>query len=72
MRFANVGTLDRMIRILLGAAFIALPFLREEILLSSATGIAATAVGVILILTAIVQFCPIYGILGLRTRRKSS
>lgn len=69
MRFANVGTADRLIRLLIGAGLIALPFF-ADIEPSAPSGIAFIAVGVILVITAVVKFCPIYGILGWRTRPK--
>ena len=71
MKFANVGTADRILRILLGAVLIALPFFVASIAIPSVPGIACVAIGAILIVTALVQFCPIYGIFGLRTRPRS-
>lgn len=68
MKFANVGTADRLLRLIIGAAFIAAPFLMSQIEPQSAPGVAAIVVGAILIVTAIIRFCPIYGIFGWRTR----
>ena len=70
MRFANVGTADRIIRIILGLALIAVPFLVDTITPASPIGIACFVGAIIMIGTALVQFCPIYGIFGLRTRPK--
>lgn len=71
MRFANVGSADRLLRLIIGAVLIALPFFVPSLELPSTLGIVATVAGFILIVTAIVQFCPIYGIFGLRTRPKN-
>lgn len=68
MRFANVGSFDRILRIILGAALLALPFVWGGIAPQAVAGIAAIVAGLVLIVTAIVKFCPIYGVLGLRTR----
>ncbi|MEL7480023.1 MAG: DUF2892 domain-containing protein [Pseudomonadota bacterium] len=71
MSFANVGTIDRVLRLILGAIFIALPFALPVLALPAIPGIASMAVGAILVVTAFVSFCPIYGVLGLRTRPKA-
>ncbi len=68
MKFANVGTVDRLLRLIIGAALIAVLFVMSQIEFQSAPGIAAIAVGAILIITATIKFCPIYGLLGWRTR----
>ncbi|MEO1029295.1 MAG: DUF2892 domain-containing protein [Pseudomonadota bacterium] len=71
MRFANVGTADRIARLLIGLGLIALPFIVASMALPAITGIASLAVGAILTITAVVKFCPIYGVLGLRTSPKT-
>ncbi len=68
MKFANVGTADRLLRLMIGAALIAAPFLMSQIEPQSAPGIAAMVVGAVLIVTAVIKFCPIYGLFGWRTR----
>ncbi|MEL6507397.1 MAG: DUF2892 domain-containing protein [Pseudomonadota bacterium] len=70
MQLANVGTADRLFRLVVGAILIALPFFVPSMALPAPTGIASTAAGAILIITALIKFCPIYGIFGLRTRPK--
>ncbi len=70
MSFANVGSVDRIIRILIGAALIAYIFLAGNVAPSSGLGIGAIAAGAILIGTAFISFCPLYAIFGLRTRPK--
>ena len=67
---ANVGTPDRIIRLILGAILIALPLFGGVAITGSWLAWAAPVVGVILAATAFVAFCPIYRVLGLSTRRK--
>lgn len=67
---ANVGTADRIIRIVAGIA-LALVVLFAGIPLF-ASGVwywIGLAVAAILVATAIVGFCPLYGILGVSTCR---
>jgi len=66
----NVGSVDRIIRFLIGAALIALPFLSGLPVFDAALPkYAAVAVGVVLVVTAIANFCPLYRILGIKTCR---
>ncbi len=64
----NVGTIDRVFRLILGIALIAvalgagLPFFADPIFMYG-----AVAVGGVLILTALVRICPLYSLLGIRT-----
>jgi hypothetical protein len=55
----NVGTTDRVLRILAGIALIAL----------SATGVIGLwgYIGVALVLTGLFRFCPAYPLLGINT-----
>lgn len=71
MTLANVGTADRLARIILGLALIALPFILSSIAVTGMTGIAMIAVGAILTVTALIKFCPIYRVFGLRTSPKT-
>ena len=70
MRFANVGSIDRIARLILGLVLVALPFVVTALALPAIGGIVSLAAGGILITTAVVKFCPIYGIFGLRTSPK--
>jgi len=63
---ANVGKTDKILRIAAGVVLVAATFL---VLggLSTTAGIVASLVGVVLIATAAMNFCPAYKILGLST-----
>lgn len=56
----NVGTIDRAIRAALGLAVLSLVFVGPQ----SLWGL----VGLILLLTAAIGYCPVYHLLGISTR----
>lgn len=61
---ANVGSADRLIRIILGLALLALAFMSGW----GALGTTISAVvGIVLVVTAFVRFCPLYRLIGVRT-----
>ncbi len=60
----NVGTIDRVLRVIVGAVLIAYALG----LVAPDTGYNVWGwIGVVPILTAIVSFCPLYRIIGLKT-----
>lgn len=59
---SNEGSLDRFVRIVLGCALIALVFLGPKTWLG--------LVGVVVLATGIIGFCPLYRVIGLSTRPK--
>jgi len=63
----NMGTIDRVIRVILAILVLVL------YLAGSISGTAAIILGifaVIFVLTSLVGFCPLYGPLGISTKRK--
>jgi hypothetical protein len=60
----NVGTLDRSIRAIVGIALIALWPLG---FLQGTPAIVAAVVGGVLVLTALLRWCPPYALLGINT-----
>ncbi|MFN8430253.1 MAG: DUF2892 domain-containing protein [Spirosomataceae bacterium] len=62
---ANMGSLDRILRVVLAAVFAALYFtgVVEGIL-----GIVLIVVAVIFALTSLISFCPLYPIFGINTK----
>lgn len=69
----NVGSLDRGIRILLGATLAALLIGRNLLPPALQLWVAGLVVPVALVLlgTGIAGYCPLYALLGLNTRRHS-
>ncbi len=61
---ANVGGVDRMIRLLAGAGLLAWGILGD---LASPWNYVADGVGAVMMLTALIRFCPLYPILGINT-----
>jgi len=71
MKLANVGSLDRMIRVIIGALLLVLPLIGIIASASSTLGIIMMIVGVVLIVTGTVSFCPLYRLIGARTNTQS-
>ena len=61
---ANVGTIDRGIRLLVGIALIALWPMG---MLQGTPAIIALVVGVVMLATALLRWCPPYGLFGINT-----
>ena len=61
----NVGSTDRLIRLIGGAAVVVLAF----IVMMGVWKWVAIVVGAILVATAFMNFCPIYAMLGMRTNK---
>jgi hypothetical protein len=61
---ANVGTIDRIFRLLAGVAVIAFGYMGG---LASPWNIVAIGAGSVFVLTALIKFCPLYPILGINT-----
>lgn len=66
---ANVGTVDRALRFVVGAALIVAPLL-NFMGLGTSTAVAYTlmAIGGILVLTAVFGTCLLYSVLGISTK----
>ncbi len=61
---ANVGTVDRVIRFVAGAAVLAFGIMGD---LASPWNVVAMVVGGVLIATAAIGWCPPYALLGINT-----
>lgn len=64
----NIGSLDRLIRIVMGVILVAAAFI---VGISSAAGIVLLVVGIVALATAAVRTCPLYLPFGISTDRKS-
>ena len=66
----NVGTPDRIIRLILGLLLIAAPFITGWTLFTNPVWTwGAVLVGLVLIVTGAVRFCPAYRLLNLDTSK---
>jgi hypothetical protein len=65
----NVGSIDRIIRAVVGLLLIGLPLVTVWPIWTVPLAFwGAIVVGAVLVATSIFSFCPIYAALGLRTR----
>ena len=68
----NVGSVDRILRFVLGAALLVAPFLLPAIFAPlGAWRYVVIAAGAVLLATAIFRFCPAYLLFGIRTSARS-
>lgn len=64
----NLGTLDRVLRLVLGLILLAAPFVSGLALFDSSTAtIISVIVGIVMVATSAMKFCPLYRIFGIRT-----
>ncbi len=68
----NVGTPDRIIRLIVGAVLTLAPFVLPLDLWAAGWTIwASVIIGLVLVATAVFSFCPIYAVLRLSTKSKA-
>lgn len=60
----NMGSADRMIRLLLAAIFAGLYFTNT---VTGTFGIVLLVLAVVFVLTSLVSFCPLYSLFGINT-----
>jgi len=60
----NIGTIDRIVRIILAVLFAALYFME---IITGTIGLVLLIAGGVLLATALIDFCPIYKIFGMHT-----
>lgn len=66
----NVGNMDRGIRFIVGAFLVTAPFLMGWAMFdASISKWGSVVVGLVLLATSALKFCPLYRIFGLRTCR---
>ncbi len=63
----NVGTADRVVRLLLAVALVVAAFTALDLMSGNVAGIIAAVVALVLIVTSTCSFCPAYKIVGVRT-----
>ena len=65
---ANLGTIDRVVRLVFGIVLLAAPFVSGfAIFESGAVTIISVLAGIVLVGTSAMKFCPLYRIIGVRT-----
>jgi hypothetical protein len=63
----NEGNLDRIVRTILGVVALGVAFAMLDAMSGAVMGIIIAAIGAVLIVSAIVGFCPMYKLIGLET-----
>jgi hypothetical protein len=63
----NVGTIDKVIRILIAVVVVTLYFTN---VISGTLGIILLALSAVLVVTSLLSFCPLYLALGLNSDKK--
>ena len=64
----SVGAIDRIFRAILGVVLLTVPFVSGVSLFESgAATTVSVVVGIIMVATAAMKFCPLYTIFGIRT-----
>ncbi len=63
----NVGTIDKVIRILIAVVVVVLYFTN---VISGTLAVILLALSAVFVLTSLLSFCPIWLALGLNTRKK--
>lgn len=64
----NVGKIDRTFRLILGIVLLVAPFVSGMALFASTTAtVISVIVGIVMVATSTMKFCPLYRILGVNT-----
>lgn len=65
----NLGSTDRIVRVLIGVIGAVLYFTNT---LTGTAGLVLLLVGLVLALTAVINWCPIYAALGIRSNKEAA
>lgn len=68
MSLKNMGSADRIIRVMLAALVVVLYFTQ---VISGTTAIILLALSAVFILTSVISFCPLYYPFGIRTNKST-
>ena len=64
---ANMGSIDKLVRLVLAIIFGILYFMK---IIEGTLGIILLVIGGVFLLTSLVSFCPLYTVLGVNTCKK--
>ncbi|MDZ7823860.1 MAG: DUF2892 domain-containing protein [Ahrensia sp.] len=65
---ANIGSIDRLVRIIVGLALIVAPYFTQMALWDNTVArYGLPIIGAVLVLTALFRFCPLYRLIGAST-----
>ena len=63
----NIGTIDRVLRVLAGIALVVVGFA----VLEGTVGVVVGVIGLIPLATGLIGWCPLYSLFNLRTRKQT-
>jgi len=63
----NIGPTDKIIRIVIAVIIMALYYFGK---ISDTTAMVLLVIGIVLLLTSLINFCPLYRIIGVNTCKK--
>ncbi len=64
----NVGTIDRLFRLVLGVILLVAPLISGLAMFNSTVAVVVSILaGLVLIATAVMKTCPLYTVFGIRT-----
>ena len=66
----NVGSVDRAVRAVVGIVALVIAFTFLDVMSGGLPGVIVAVVGAVLLLTAIVRFCPAYLPIGVSTCKR--
>jgi hypothetical protein len=65
---ANLGTFDRIFRIVLGVVLLAAPFVSGMAIFDSSMAMIVSVIaGIVMVATSAMRFCPLYRVFGIQT-----
>jgi len=65
----NIGTVDRIVRFIIGAAFLIIAFLVLHAADGAGGGIALAAIGALVIMTGAIGYCALYPLFKFSTKK---
>lgn len=65
---ANVGGLDKKLRMVVGVVLLVWPFVTGGLAAAGTAGVVSLIVGAIALLTGLINFCPLWAVIGFNTR----
>lgn len=64
----NIGGLDRVIRLALGALLVSAGLFPQELVADAVAANVLVSIGVVSLLTGLMAYCPLYHLVGFNTR----
>jgi len=66
---ANVGGIDKKARMIFGVILLVWPFLAGGVSAAGTVGIISMIAGAVFLVTGLINFCPIWAVIGVNTNK---